>query len=163
MAAEKTPRILTPRADEVRTPQDMQRDRGGEAADGEDARGFAANSGGTAEKRAEQQNPTRCAKPKGKPRGRPFAPGQSGNPSGRPKDVLGIQRYAREFGPEAIDRLVELMRKAQSESARGTASIAILDRGCGKPTQPTEGRLDVTYLVRDEPMPMDEWRKRFAE
>jgi hypothetical protein len=90
-------------------------------------------------------------------------PGQSGNPSGRPKDVLGIQRYSREFGPEAIDKLVELMRKAQSESAQATAAVAILDRGCGKPTQPTEGRHDVTYHVRDEPMPLDEWRKRFAE
>jgi hypothetical protein len=55
------------------------------------------------------------------------------------------------------------MEKAQSEHAQASAAVAILDRGCGKPTQPTEGRHDVTYLVRDEPMPMDEWRKRFAE
>jgi Family of unknown function (DUF5681) len=119
-----------------------------------------ANRSGTGAKRGKGRpfKPGESGNP-----GTRFVPGQSGNPSGRPKDVLGIQRYSREFGPEAIDKLVELMRKAASESAQATAAVAILDRGCGKPTQPAEGRLDVTYLVRDEPMPMDEWRKRFAE
>jgi Family of unknown function (DUF5681) len=73
-----------------------------------------------------------------KPRGRPFVPGQSGNPNGRPKDVLGIQRFAREYGIAAIEKLVKLMEGAESERAHATAAVAILDRGCGKPTQPIE-------------------------
>jgi Family of unknown function (DUF5681) len=103
-----------------------------------------------------------ASKGRGRGFGRPFVPGQSGNPSGRPKDVLELQRFAREFGTEAIEKL-RVMREAQSENAQANAAVAILDRGCGKPTQPTEGRHDVTYIVRDEPMPLDEWRKRFTE
>jgi hypothetical protein len=125
---------------------------------------FAQNSKITSKPRTtEAAEKPRGPKPKGKPRGRPFVPGQSGNPGGRPKDVLGIQRLALERCPEAIEKLTELMRSAQSERAQADAASKILDRGCGKPTQPADGRLDVTYLVRDEPMPMDEWRKRFAE
>jgi hypothetical protein len=58
---------------------------------------------------------------------------------------------------------MELMNKAQSESPQASAAVAILDRGCGKPTQPIEGRHDVIYHVRDEPMPLDEWRARFTD
>jgi hypothetical protein len=73
--------------------------------------------------------------------------------------VLGIQRLALERCPEAIEKLTELMRSAQSERARADAASKILDRGCGKPTQPADGRLDVTYHVRDQPMSLDEWRR----
>jgi hypothetical protein len=125
---------------------------------------FAQNSKITAKPRTtDSAEKPRRPKPKGKPRGRPFVPGQSGNPGGRPKDVLGIQRLALERCPEAIEKLTELMRSAKSERAQADAASKILDRGCGKPTQPADGRLDVTYLVRDEPMPMDEWRRTFTD
>ena len=77
--------------------------------------------------------------------------------------MLGIQRFAREHGIAAIEKFVKLMESAESERAQAAAAVAILDRGCGKPTQPTEGRHDVTYHVRDEPMPLDEWRARFTD
>jgi hypothetical protein len=125
---------------------------------------FAQNSEITAKPRtADSAEKTRGPKPKGKPRGRPFVPGQSGNPGGRPKDVLGIQRLALEMCPEALEKLAKLMREAKSERAQADAAAKILDRGCGKPTQPVDGRHDVTWHVRDQPMSDDEWRDTFTD
>lgn len=81
-------------------------------------------------------------------RGRPFAPGVSGNPGGRPKSVKEVQEYASQFTTEAIDRLVAIMRGPEpipgvvvdwdvKESRQ--AAIAILDRACGRPAQPLTG------------------------
>jgi hypothetical protein len=39
-----------------------------------------------------------------------FAPGQSGNPGGRPKGEHRVAELARSYTLEAIDTLVELMR-----------------------------------------------------
>ena len=55
----------------------------------------------------------------GRPRGRPFTKGQSGNPGGRPirprtieqhKLEHDVRTFARERGAEAIDKLVAIMR-----------------------------------------------------
>lgn len=67
-----------------------------------------------------------------------FKPGQSGNPNGRPKDT--IAPLARAKGKEAFETLVKLL-KSKDENIRLKASIAILERGFGKPTQPIEGDL----------------------
>ena len=61
-----------------------------------------------------------------------FAPGQSGNPGGRPKDEHRVAELARSYTLEAIDTLVELMREGKDERVRGTAAQALLDRGWGK-------------------------------
>ena len=60
------------------------------------------------------------------------APGQSGNPGGRPKDEHRVAKLARSYTLEAIDTLVELMRDGKDERVRGTAAQALLDRGWGK-------------------------------
>jgi hypothetical protein len=78
-------------------------------------------------------------------------------------DVLGIQRLALERCPEAIEKLVKLMAEAKSERAQAAAAGAILDRGCGKPTQPADGRIDVRWIVRDKPMSEDEWRRTYVD
>lgn len=61
-----------------------------------------------------------------------FAPDQSGNPGGRPKDEHRVAELARSYTLEAIDTLVELMRGGKDERMRGTAAQALLDRGWGK-------------------------------
>ena len=61
-----------------------------------------------------------------------FAPDQSGNPGGRPKDEHRVAELARSYTLEAIDTLVELMREGKDERMRGTAAQALLDRGCAR-------------------------------
>ena len=54
-----------------------------------------------------------------------FAPGQSGNPGGRPKDEHRVVELARSYTLEAIDTLVELMRDGKDERMRGTVAQAL--------------------------------------
>jgi hypothetical protein len=67
----------------------------------------------------------------------PFAKGQSGNPTGRPKVDQEVRELAREHGPAAITKLVELMEGEDKRLALSAAQ-ALLDRGFGKPMQPLE-------------------------
>ena len=54
-----------------------------------------------------------------------FAPGQSGNPGGRPKDEHRVGELARSYTREAIETLVDLMRHGRDERVRGTAAQAL--------------------------------------
>ena len=49
-----------------------------------------------------------------------FAPGQSGNPGGRPKDDHQVAELVCPYMLEVMDTLVELMRDGSSECVRGT-------------------------------------------
>jgi len=83
-----------------------------------------------------------------------FAPGQSGNPGGRPKDDHRVAELARSYTVEAIETLVELMRHGKDERVRGTAAQALLDRGWGKAkvevvTSAEGSYLDVLRVVNE--------------
>lgn len=83
-----------------------------------------------------------AANSKKQPRGRPFQPGKSGNPSGRPKlpeDVKHVRELAREWTADAIESLVKVMRSSKSDSAKVAAINTLLDRGWGKAEQPITG------------------------
>jgi hypothetical protein len=75
---------------------------------------------------------------------RPWRPGQTGNPSGRPR---GLERLAREHTEAALNALVEALSDEDTRN-RITAAGMILDRGWGKPVQELAGESPdgVTFL-----------------
>lgn len=84
----------------------------------------------------------------------PFAPGQSGNPTGRPKILLPDGRslldLAREHTEPAVMTLVEVMTDATAPPpARVSAASAILDRGWGKPKQELEAGERLGNILQD--------------
>ena len=50
---------------------------------------------------------------------------------------LNLSELAREYTNDAPGTLVEVIQSSQSDSARITATTAILDRGYGRPTKTT--------------------------
>lgn len=75
-----------------------------------------------------------------------FKPGESGNPGGRPKESAEVKELARQHGPEALNKLLELMRGEDSRVAKAAAD-SILDRAYGKPGQSMDLVADVTATV----------------
>jgi hypothetical protein len=70
----------------------------------------------------------------------PWRKGVSGNPAGRPParpELREIRELAAQYGPEAIQRLVQLMRKSPAP-VQLAAAQALLDRAYGKPVQALE-------------------------
>jgi hypothetical protein len=67
-----------------------------------------------------------------------FQPGQSGNPSGRPKSDADIKALARTHTQEAINKLVDWMR-SDNPKASVAACVALLDRAWGKAPQSVTG------------------------
>lgn len=68
----------------------------------------------------------------------PFQPGQSGNPSGRPKQDPAIKEAARAHAERALAVFVANMED-ENPAVRHKAAEAILDRAYGKPAQAIAG------------------------
>jgi hypothetical protein len=69
-------------------------------------------------------------------RGGGWPKGVSGNPGGRPKEIIEVVKAARERTAAALATLDRVMADEKaSPSARVTAALGILERGWGKPMQ----------------------------
>ncbi|TXN12191.1 hypothetical protein FV219_05325 [Methylobacterium sp. WL122] len=67
---------------------------------------------------------------------KPFTPGQSGNPGGRPRIPEDVKQLARALTPEAIATAAEIMRNPEETgTARMSAINTLLNRAWGLPTQ----------------------------
>ena len=64
----------------------------------------------------------------------PWQPGQSGNPSGRPKANPYMDKLLEEHAVEAVNVIVQGMR-SDDEKTRLSASKEVLDRKYGKAAQ----------------------------
>lgn len=69
-----------------------------------------------------------------------FAPGQSGNPGGRVGLPADIRARLEAAAPEAVDRLIELVRSEDDRVALA-ASEALLSRLFGKPAQAVDATI----------------------
>jgi hypothetical protein len=91
-----------------------------------------------------------------------FRPGQSGNPSGRPKRPATIAARkifadvadaARELTVDPINTLADIMKNPNAPAAaRISAAQALLDRGHGKPPQAIEvgAQPDLSHLSDED-------------
>lgn len=80
----------------------------------------------------------------------PFKPGQSGNPAGRPKEILDLKRMCREMLPEVIEALRQSLTSGSAE--RVQAANTLLAYGFGKPVARVDHRIirSVGDLTEDE-------------
>jgi hypothetical protein len=78
-------------------------------------------------------------------KGRPFSPGVSGNPAGRPR--LGdaraekVRQVLSETGPDGIEHGLAILRKMVAQARKGDvkAAVFLFDGAYGKPVQPLSG------------------------
>lgn len=80
-----------------------------------------------------------------------WKPGQSGNPSGRPKSTkeqLEALSLARKGSPDAMREAIRMMQQAE-DKLRIQAMKLVLEYGLGKPTQV------IDQTVREERKPED--------
>lgn len=86
---------------------------------------------------ARKQNEPEACKARG------FQKGRSGNPKGRPPIIREVQEMAKELTPQLVSNLFDIATDSrQNGSARVQASVALLDRGWGRPKQSVDVKVD---------------------
>jgi hypothetical protein len=76
--------------------------------------------------------------------GRPFRPGESGNPGGRPKGIAALVRDQTADGQELVVFMLAILRNPRRPPAlRMQAATWLADRGFGRPVQ----QLDATMAL----------------
>lgn len=90
-----------------------------------------------------------------------FKPGQSGNPSGRPKIPEEFKELAKRYSVPALRKVIEIMESPNSDyKDKLKASEIIMDRAWGKSTQAisgpeegpiqTESKIDFSHLTTEQ-------------
>ena len=76
-----------------------------------------------------------------------------GRRNGTPnKATAAVKELAGQYGAEAVETLVRLMREGQNEQIQRAAAEALLDRGYGRPTQQVNADVSVaTRAVYHDP------------
>jgi uncharacterized protein DUF5681 len=86
--------------------------------------------------------------------------GQSGNPTGRRKEVGPVRELAKQYTEAAIDTLAKVMQDENApHSARVAAAEALLARGWGKPQQIIDMSLEHSMEL-PKPDLLDIWSRR---
>ena len=86
-----------------------------------------------------------------------FQKGKSGNPGGRPKEIAEVKALARAHTTTAIKTLVKIAQSGKAtDAARVLASVALLDRGWGKPDKTHHHDGDIRqHIISDRPLTLD--------
>ena len=92
--------------------------------------------------------------------GRPFQPGESGNPGGRPKTNPAVKEMFVAACPDAVQLLIDTMKNENEKTAlRVACANTIIERVMGKAAQPI-----MTEIVQDIPqLSLSEKLKRLQE
>lgn len=94
-----------------------------------------------------------------------FQKGQSGNPSGRPKENQDVKNLARQYCVLAIERLAQWVAQDKDPAASVKAAQILLDRGYGKAIQQVEHSGEIVkYVIRTPNVAQttEEWKIQHA-